>query len=148
MRSKRGVILKFDKKGFTLIELVMVIVILSILGAVAIPQFVNLQTEAGSANESGVAGGVRAGILTYFIDPARGNRTAYPGTLDTATAGVACSTTNPCFTTVLSQGGITDQWSKLSIITIGGAPAYRSGASATNVWLYDSTTGNFRKTAN
>ncbi len=50
-------IIKNDK-GFTLIELVMVIVILAVLAAVAIPTFVNLSTEAKAAAESGVVGGV------------------------------------------------------------------------------------------
>lgn len=136
--------MKLNQRGFTLIELVMVIVILGILAAVAIPQYVDLQSEAKLANESGVAGGVRAGILTYFIDTTRGNRTTYPPTLDGAAVG-ACTLANACFTTVLTQGGITDQWTKLTAV----APiTYRSGASATNVWTYTAATGNFQKTTN
>lgn len=43
-------------KGFTLIELVIVIVILGIIGAVALPQFIDLSGEAKSATVRGVAG--------------------------------------------------------------------------------------------
>ncbi len=127
-----------SQKGFTLIELVMVIVILGILGALAIPQYVDLQADAKQANENGVAGAVRAGITTYFVDPARGNRTSFPASLDSATNAI-CSATNACFSTIL-PGGVRDQWTKLSSTT------YRSPINATNVWTYSSANGSFSKT--
>jgi MSHA pilin protein MshA len=47
-----------NKKGFTLIELVMIIVVLGILAAVAIPRFYDLGTEARNAVVDGAFGAV------------------------------------------------------------------------------------------
>lgn len=48
------------QSGFTLIELVVVITILGILAAFAIPRFASLESEARSAATQGLAGSVRS----------------------------------------------------------------------------------------
>lgn len=50
-----------NQKGFTLIELVMVIIILGILSATALPKFIDLKSDAQRAAVDGVAGGLAAG---------------------------------------------------------------------------------------
>ncbi len=51
-----------QQSGFTLIELVVVIVILGLLAATALPRFINLTTDARQASLAGVAGGLRSAI--------------------------------------------------------------------------------------
>ncbi len=53
--------MKIEKqKGFTLIELVVVIALLGILAAFAIPRFASLEREARSATTQGLSGSVRS----------------------------------------------------------------------------------------
>lgn len=60
------------QSGFTLIELVAVIIILAIMAATAMPKFVSMTKEARASSVQGVAGGLRSAIALaqskWFVD--------------------------------------------------------------------------------
>jgi MSHA pilin protein MshA len=67
---------KTDQRGFTLIELVVVIALLAILAAFAIPRYAGLEREARAAAILGISGSIRSSAalvhglwLSQEVDP-------------------------------------------------------------------------------
>jgi MSHA pilin protein MshA len=64
-----------SQSGFTLIELVVVIVVLGILAAVAVPKFVDLSDEATNASKAGMKGAVKSAFALFVAKEAAAGST-------------------------------------------------------------------------
>ena len=70
-----------NQKGFTLIELVVVIVILGILAAVAVPKFVDMQGDARESAVDGLLGAVQSAAALAHAQALVKGQTGETGTI-------------------------------------------------------------------
>ncbi len=113
--------MKNNKKGFTLIELMIVVAIIGILAAIAIPKFADLINKAKEGSTKGALSSVRSALQVYYGD----NEGWFPA--DT----IACLTLNAKYIAEIPLA-------KVPGTGHGDSRAVLGAQSATDVpgWLY------------
>jgi len=120
------------------VELVVVIIVLGILAAVAVPKFVDFTADAKDSAVKGSLGGVRSAIANYYAysgTPSGGGTATYPTLAQLTTNGVVMAQgipDNP-YSTSGSKNGVVAGTTKGTPVTSG----------ATGGWCYKAATGEF-----
>ncbi|OED43614.1 hypothetical protein ACH42_09610 [Endozoicomonas sp. (ex Bugula neritina AB1)] len=125
---------KKNEQGFTLIELMIVVAIIGVLAAVAIPQYQNYIARAEFAEPLNLAGAARTPIEEFIAING-----AFPGAADLVTLGVVDVVAGgiakaPSIATILPRAGVTAPGGGL-VITLAAANI-NAGLQGGTIW-YD-----------
>lgn len=175
MRSITNKSMKLMQKGFTLVELLIVVIILAILAAIVIPQFSSATTDAQESALDSNLNALRSAIDLYRVQhngkyPGQVAATgatctvgsAGTGAINTAQAvidqltkfssasGTTCSGADP--TTLLGpylrKGVPADPITNSAAIAVATAGTPLAPAAATGGWAYDNKTGQIVMNSN
>ena len=125
-----------NHRGFTLIELVIIIVILGILAAVAIPKYQDMSSQAKDAACRGALGALRSGVTIFYANQAVTTGTAaWPTVVQLATIGTVMAQSmpkNPYQSSTNAPDSIVTGVTKGTVVGTRGGWAYL--ASTGDVW--------------
>ena len=127
-----------NQQGFTLIELVIIIVILGILAAVAIPKYQDLSGEAREAAARSSLGSIRSAITIFYANQAVQTVTPdWPSLAELRTAGTVMAQSippNPFQTEANVPDSIVDGTGQVKGTVIGnGGWVYNENSG--EIWL-------------
>lgn len=125
------------RKGFTLVELIAVVVVLAILAGVALPKYFDYAAQAKVSACKGTLGGVRSGVANYYANAAISGSAAYPTLVQLTSVG-----------TVMQEFIAPNPYNGSSTVVAATWNAAAPPVSGAAGWNYDATAGKFWANSN
>jgi prepilin-type N-terminal cleavage/methylation domain-containing protein len=115
-----------NQKGFTLIEIIAVLVLLGILAAVAVPRFFDLQEEAKEKNAQAAVAAAQSNLSMAYASYLLGNTVTNP---NATCEDVALEASGDAVFSITCTGG--SAWTSVGSV---GITASYDGVEATGTW--------------
>jgi general secretion pathway protein G len=140
------------RQGFTLVEILIVVIILGILAAIVIPQFTNASTQAKASNMASQDQTAKSQITLYSLQ--HNDQVPLVGTQGTDLWTQLTSITNPAGTIVaagtagaagpyLQSAPVNPLTNTSAVDVVTTTPALGASVGTTYGWVYNSSTGEF-----
>ena len=125
--------------GFTLVELIVIIVVLAILSGVAIPKYIDYTASAKSSTAKATLGAVRSALTNFFASSCLTGTPAYPTLVQLQTIGTVMQEALP--NNPYNSSGVIGAAVWAAAPPVGGVNGYNYDATVGRFWLNSSTTG-------
>ncbi len=117
-----------DRRGFTLVELMIVVAVMSVLTAIAIPKFADMVRKSREATIKGNLGAIRGALSIYYADM----EGKYPSD------DMSSLATNHKYLTTLPVANVSDYHALVNWNHLGGGNAFSDNGN----WEYDNQPGD------
>ena len=115
------------QKGFTLVELMIVVAIIGVLAAVAIPKFADMLEKSREGATKGNLSAIKSAVSNYYAD----QQGVYPLTLDTQTStigGVGYTGFQPNYIDILPSVKVSAKYTGNTVADTGKGPGIGNSA--------------------